>query len=192
MNNPLKKGDALLIVDAQVDFFPGGALPVPDGEAILPVINEWIQAASENNIPLFFSRDWHPNNHCSFKENGGEWPMHCVQHTKGASLHPGIHLPSSPLFINKGQEAAEEAYSAFMATTEEDVSLITLLNEKNIKRIWLAGLAEDYCVYETALAGRAHGYEVNLILNATKPIAIESGLNALLKMEESGVVIHRT
>jgi nicotinamidase/pyrazinamidase len=190
MKNPFRKGDALLVVDAQVDFFSGGALPVADSNNILPVINVWIQAAQEKGIPIFFSRDWHPANHCSFKEQGGLWPKHCVQNSEGARIHPQIILPHSAIIIDKADDPEEEAYSVFQAKTRQGIHFNSLLKEKKIKRLWVNGLAQDYCVFETILDARKKGYEVRLILKGTKPISKEGGQAALFKLEAAGVIIY--
>lgn len=189
MKNRLEKNDALLIVDAQIDFFPGGALPVARGDEIIPVINDWIAAALEKNIPIFASRDWHPFNHCSFKERGGPWPVHCVQHSEGARIHPQINLPENAIIINTAENPEKEGYSAFEGKSFEGVSLNQLLKQKNIQRIWINGLALDYCVCESALDAKQFGYEVHLLLAGTKPITQDTGEKALKRMEDAGVII---
>jgi nicotinamidase/pyrazinamidase len=189
MKNPFQTGDALLVVDAQVDFFPGGALPVAGSNTILPVINAWIQAAEEKGIPIFFSRDWHPANHCSFKEYGGLWPRHCVQNSVGASIHPQIALPQRAIMVDKAQNPEEEAYSVFQAKTRQGIPFDSLLKEKKITRLWVSGLAEDYCVFETILDARKKDYAVRLILKGTKPISKEGGQTALFKLQAAGVMM---
>ncbi len=186
-----KSGDALLIVDAQNDFFPGGALPVPEGDKIVPVINNWIKTAEKNQLPIIFSRDWHPKNHCSFQAQGGSWPSHCVQNSQGAEIHPEIYFPAASILVNKGEEPDKDAYSAFKAKTKQGVTLDFILNQHSIKRIWLCGLAQDFCVLETALDARKFGYEVKLILEGTKSITEESGQLALAKMQAAGVDLHK-
>src|SRR5690606_14055706 len=103
MAQELKPGDALLIVDVQNDFLPGGALPVPEGDKVVPVLNEWIAAAREANIPVYASRDWHPFNHMSFEQEGGIWPPHCVQDTPGAQFYPELDFSEGEFIVlNKG------------------------------------------------------------------------------------------
>src|SRR5690349_9197046 len=103
MNPPaLGPSDALIIVDVQNDFCPGGALPVPEGDRVVPVLNRWNEAASAGGATVVASRDWHPAGHVSFRERGGPWPPHCVQDTKGAAFHPGLRLPADVLIVSKG------------------------------------------------------------------------------------------
>lgn len=189
MKNCLKKGDALLIVDSQIDFFPGGALPVADGDKIIPIINEWIAAAQENNIPIFASRDWHPANHCSFKDYGGHWPTHCIQNSTGANIHPDINLPKETIIIDKADDPKKEAYSAFEGKTKQGILLIQVMKEQKIRRLWINGLALDYCVCESALDARNNGLEVHLILKGTKPTSEKTGAKALQRMRRAGVMV---
>ncbi len=107
---------ALVIVDVQNDFCPGGALPVPDGDKVVPVLNEYIRIFLEKGAPIYATQDWHPPNHLSFKEQGGIWPPHCVQGTKGAEFHPDLALPGEAAVITKGSDPKEEAYSGFQGT----------------------------------------------------------------------------
>src|SRR5438034_440573 len=97
----MENGDALLIVDVQNDFCPGGALAVREGDQVVPVLNEWIEKAKRQTIPVYASRDWHPAGHISFKERGGPWSPHCVQGTPGAAFHPALKLPSNAQIISK-------------------------------------------------------------------------------------------
>ncbi len=189
MKSRFKQGDALVIIDAQNDFFPGGALPVDEGHQIIPVINAWIEASLDEGIPVYASRDWHPINHCSFKEQGGPWPMHCVQESKGAEIHSDINLPSDTILVDTAFESSKEAYSAFQGQTQEGISLDEAMKLSGIKRIWLVGLAQDFCVCETALEGRKKGYTVLLITKGTRPIHEETGEDALERMQNAGVLI---
>jgi nicotinamidase/pyrazinamidase len=112
----LRDGDALLIVDVQNDFCPEGALPIPDGDHPVPVLNEWIAAAGRAGIPIYASRDWHPRGHPSFDSEGGPWPAHCLQDTEGAAFHPGLHLPEDVVVVTKGTRFDRDQYSAFDET----------------------------------------------------------------------------
>jgi nicotinamidase/pyrazinamidase len=191
MKPRLKKGDALLIIDAQNDFFPGGALPVAEGDSIISIINAWIEAAAQENVMIFASRDWHPINHCSFKEQGGPWPIHCVQDSNGAKIHSEIKLPEDCILIDTAADPQKEAYSAFQGFTQKGQPLNDTMKAKGIQRLWLTGLAQDFCVCESALEGRKNGYEVHLLIKGTKPIHEETGEDALQRMRAAGVIIEK-
>jgi nicotinamidase/pyrazinamidase len=182
----LRAGDALVIVDLQRDFCSGGALPIKGGDAIVPVVNDWIIRAQESGIPTFASRDWHPANHASFKAQGGPWPAHCVQNTRGASFHPALQLPAAATVITKGDHVDREQYSAFHET-----NLATLLRAARVRRVFVAGLAQDVCVRATALDALREGFDVHLLAAATRPVSPEAGEQALRQMEAAGVTIEQ-
>jgi len=166
----LKGGDALLIVDVQNDFCPGGALAVPEGDAVVPVLNRWIGEAEKIGVPVFASRDWHPANHVSFKERGGPWPPHCVQGTMGAAFHPDLKLPRDTQIISKATDPDADSYSAFGGT-----NLADLLRRAHIKNVWIGGLARDYCVRATALDAIREGFKVHVITDATRAVDVKAG-----------------
>ena len=184
----LEPGDALLVVDVQNDFCPGGPLAVPEGDRIVPEINRWIELAVERGVPVFASRDWHPKNHVSFKERGGPWPPHCIEGTPGAAFHPGLRLPPNATVISKAAHPDKDNYSAF-----GDSDLAERLRVTSTKRVWIGGLALDYCVKETAVDARRLGYEVHLIANATRAVNVHrgDGARALKRLENMGVIIER-
>src|SRR5437868_8766178 len=122
-----ESGDALLLVDPQNDFCPGGSLPVPEGDQVMPVLNEWSAAAEIAGSPIFISRDRHPARTTHFKEFGGVWPPHCVAGTHGADFHPLLRVPSTAVIVSKGMGEAEDAYSAFQARDDRDRLLAALL-----------------------------------------------------------------
>lgn len=177
-----RPGDALLIVDVQLDFCPGGALPITDGDAVVPVLNRWIERAVRAGIPVYASRDWHPVGHLSFEEEGGPWPPHCLQDTDGARFHPDLALPETTIEITKGVRFDQDQYSAF-----DQTGLAHELRKRGITRIWLGGLAEDVCVSATALDARREGFEVWLINEATRPVTPEGGREARQRMAQAGV-----
>jgi len=183
-HDALRTGDALLIVDVQKDFCPGGALPVDRGDAIVPVLNEWIAAAKSAGIPIIASRDWHPREHVSFESAGGSWPAHCVQDTEGASFHPNLRLPEGTLIVTKGTRFDKDQYSAF-----DDTGLAKALRDRGILRLWIGGLAQDVCVRDTALDAVQEGFEVHLIPRGSQPLSLTSGKAALQEMESGGVVV---
>ena len=166
----LKSGDALLIVDVQNDFCPGGALAVRDGDAVVPVLNRWVAEAETNGVPVFASRDWHPANHVSFKERGGPWPPHCVEGTRGAAFHPDLRLPRNVQIISKAMDPDADSYSAFGGT-----DLAGRLRRAQVKTVWIGGLAQDYCVRATALDAIREGFEVHVITDATRAVNLRPG-----------------
>lgn len=177
-------GDALLIVDMQKDFCPGGALAVEGGDDVVPVINEWIAAAQQAQLPVFASRDWHPVDHVSFQHRGGPWPVHCVQDTPGAEFHPELQLPDNAVIVSKGTRFDQDAYSAF-----ENTGLGDYLKEHGIQRLWIGGLAQDICVQDTVLAARQEDFAVHVIAAATRPVDPAAGEEAFERMREAGAVI---
>jgi len=181
----LKQGDCLLIVDMQNDFMPWGSLPVPDADKIIPVLNSYIELFYKKGLPIFASRDWHPPNHCSFKENGGSWPSHCVQHTKGAEFADGLRLPENVIIISKATDPEKEAYSAL-----QDTELAQLLRQNKIKRCFVGGVATEYCVLSTVLDLLKLGYKTYVLRDAIKGVNInpKDEEKALEEMKKKGVV----
>lgn len=180
----LRPGDALLIVDVQPDFCPGGALPIADGDAVVPVLNRWLAAARKLGVPVYASRDWHPLGHLSFKPQGGDWPPHCVQDTPGAAFHPALQLGTQTVKIAKGVRFDKDQYSAF-----DETGLAERLRADGIKRLWVGGLAQDVCVAATVADGCAAGFEVHVILDATRPVTEEGGKAANKRMQQAGAIL---
>ena len=163
--------DALVVVDMQNDFMPGGALPVPKGDKIIHRLNEYIKLFESKGLPVFFTRDWHPENHISFKGHGGIWPPHCVQNTEGAEFHRDLYIPKDNKFIiSKGTSQDFDAYSGFQGTILE-----SLLRERGIRRIFVGGVATDYCVKNTAIGGLNLGFEVFVLEDAIKGVDLNPG-----------------
>ena len=160
--------EALVVVDFQNDFAPGGALAVPDGDAIAPRVQELI--ASGRFDLVVATRDWHPPDHGSFAEQGGPWPPHCVQGTPGAELHPSVPRDRVDVVLDKGQDPGTDGYSAFDGT-----DLAALLRERGVDRITLVGLATDYCVKNTALDALREGFEVAVDREGVRGIDVEPG-----------------
>lgn len=180
----LKRGDALLIVDVQNDFCPGGALPIPGGDEVVPVLNRWIVAAGEEGVPIYASRDWHPRGHPSFEREGGDWPVHCLQDSEGAAFHPDLRLPADALVVTKGTRFDQDQYSAFDQTGFEQ-----RLRKDGVRRLWVGGLAQDVCVCATVLDARRHGFAVTLVPEGSLPVSRETAEDALREMREAGAVI---
>lgn len=177
----LQQGDALIVVDVQNDFCPGGALPIEHGDRVVPVLNEWMAAAEARGVPIFASRDWHPQGHVSFEERGGPWPPHCLQDTEGAAFHPALQLPASTVKVTKGTRFDQDQNSAF-----EQTGLAEELLACAVERLWVGGLAEDVCVRATVLDGRKAGFDVHLINDATRPVTYSGGAAARAEMEAAG------
>jgi nicotinamidase/pyrazinamidase len=182
--NALQDGDGLLLVDVQKDFCPGGALPVEEGDRIVPVLNRWIQAAQEKGVPVYASRDWHPVDHESFREEGGKWPMHCIQDSDGARFHPDLRLPDNVVKVTKGVRFDQDQNSVF-----DQTGFAKRLERDGVKRLWIGGLALDVCVLASVLDARQVGFEVRVLKKATRPVTAEGGERALEKMERAGARI---
>lgn len=175
---------ALIVVDVQRDFCPGGALPVPEGDRVVPVLNDWIEAAQQAGALLVFSRDWHPHGHPSFMTEGGPWPEHCLQDTPGAAFHPDLHVPLEAYLVSKGTRFDKDQYSAF-----DDTGLAAFLDKRGVRRVILGGLARDVCVKATALDARRAGLDVFLIDEAACALSPEAGREADQEMRAAGVAI---
>jgi len=175
--------DALIIVDVQKDFLPGGSLPVPSGDDVIPVLNDYISLFKMAKSKVFATRDWHPLNHVSFKEFGGPWPPHCVQETDGANFHPDLKLPENVTVISKAMDPKRESYSGFDGTTLADE-----LRKGEVSRIFVGGLATDYCVKNTILDGLSLGFDVVLLSDATRGINVKAddSEKAVLAMRSGG------
>jgi len=165
-----KPGDVLLVTDIQNDFLPGGSLAVAGGDAVVPVLNRYIDAFVARGLPVFATRDWHPAGHCSFAAQGGPWPEHCVAGSRGAEFAPGLGLPADATLISKATVPDREAYSSFQGT-----DLDQRLRAAGIRRIFIGGLTTDYCVLETTRDARRRGYEVMLLTDAIRAVDVESG-----------------
>jgi nicotinamidase/pyrazinamidase len=182
MTNEIKPGDVLIVVHVQQDFCPGGALPIEQGDAVVPVLNRWIAAAVSRGVPVYASRDWHPLGHVSFAEQGGPWPPHCLQDGDGARFHPCLALPASVVKVTEGVRFDRDQNSAF-----DETGLAVRLHGDGIKRLWVGGLAEDVCVLATVLDGRREGFDVRVIENATRPLTAPGGEKAREAMRKAGV-----
>jgi nicotinamidase/pyrazinamidase len=159
---------ALIIVDVQNDFTPGGALAVPHGDVVLQRINALAESGDYDLVVA--TRDWHPPDHGSFAEHGGPWPVHCVQGTEGAELHPDLDRSHIDVVVEKGHDPATEGYSGFDGTGLGD-----LLDERGIDQVTIVGLATDYCVKNTALDALTQGLRVIVDSTAVRGVEVEEG-----------------
>jgi nicotinamidase/pyrazinamidase len=183
----VQPGDALIVVDVQIDFCPGGALPIPEGHAVIPVLNRWIAASARAAIPVYYSYDWHPPGHVSFRESGGQWPPHCVQHTDGARFHPNLQRPAAALVVAKGVRLDRDQYSAF-----DETGLAADLRTRGVTRLWIGGLAQDVCVRATVLDARREGFEAIVIADGTRPVSLRGGQSADEDMRKAGARFETT
>ncbi|MBY4676829.1 bifunctional nicotinamidase/pyrazinamidase [Marinobacterium arenosum] len=177
------EGDALILVDLQRDFLPGGSLAVAEGDRVIPVLNHYIERFQAHDLPIFATRDWHPANHCSFQAQGGPWPPHCIQHSEGASWAPGLALPAAARIISKADSPAQDAYSGFQQT-----DLAHQLRQRGCKRLLIGGLATDYCVLNTVLDALKEGFEVLLLTDGIRAVNVQpdDGARAIERMQTAG------
>lgn len=160
---------ALVIIDVQNDFCPGGALAVPEGDAVAPVLSEYARQFAARGEPVFASRDWHPEITRHFRDHGGDWPVHCVQGSPGAAFHPDLRLPPGTVVVTKGDDPDGDGYSAFQAHHRGKL-LPDLLRDRGITDLYVGGLATDYCVKATVLAGLAAGIRTTLLIDASRGV----------------------
>ena len=177
---------ALIAVDVQTGFKPGGSLPVPDGNAVVPVLTAVMPQADY----IILSRDYHPNDHMSFVRNGGIWPAHCVQGTADADIddHLLAAAGAGHTIISKGTDSAVEAYSAFDGTDHDGFKLVELLRNSNVSKVIVGGLATDYCVKATVLDALKDGFETLVLTDGVRAVDVEpgDGQRALEEMQAAG------
>jgi nicotinamidase/pyrazinamidase len=179
---------ALLIVDVQLDFCPGGSLAVADGDAVVPVLNRYSSLFWKRGSPIFASRDWHPADSAHFKEHGGAWPPHCVQETRGAQFHPDLLLPKGTIVISKGVTRWDDGYSALQGVTENGTQLPLLLKHMALDHLYVGGLATDYCVKASVLDALKAGFAATLLTDAVRAVELETGdaAQAVAEMRQAG------
>lgn len=180
-------GDALIVVDVQNDFLPGGALAVPEGDAVIGPLNRYMEEFARRGLPVFATRDWHPRDHCSFAAQGGPWPPHCVAETEGAAFAPDLRLPASAEIVSKALDAGADAYSGFQGT-----ALAARLRELGVRRVFVGGLATDYCVRATVLDALAAGFEAVVLADAVRAVEVRAGdgARALEEVAARGARVH--
>ena len=170
MSYEIGKDSALIVVDVQKDFCPGGSLPVPHGDKVVPILNMYLQQFEEADAPIYATRDWHPPNHISFMSQGGPWPSHCIQNTEGAEFHEDLKLPRSTIVVSKATNPDKEAYSGFDETT-----LGEELRRKSVRKVFVGGLATDYCVKSTVLDAIVLGFKTVLLEDAVQGVDVRPG-----------------
>ena len=181
----LDRGDALLVIDMQVDFLPGGALGVAGGHETVAPINHLIELFRAQGLPVFASRDWHPDDHCSFAAQGGPWPPHCVAGSAGAEFAAELALPDDAIVVSKADTSALDAYSAFAGT-----ELSNQLRAREVTRVTVCGLATDYCVLNTVSDALEEGYDTLIVPEAMRAVEVKpgDGSRAMDRMVARGAV----
>jgi nicotinamidase/pyrazinamidase len=179
----LQTGDALIAVDVQNDFLPGGSLAVPEGDAVVPALNRYVAAFGARALPVYATRDWHPPDHCSFNAQGGIWPPHCVAATRGAEFAGDLALPPTAVIISKAATREADAYSGFAGT-----DLAARLRAGRVTRLFIGGLATDYCVLNTVRDALAADFDVLLLADAIRAVDVHpgDGARALGEMQQLG------
>jgi len=187
----MEKKAALVVVDVQNDFCPGGALAVSHGDQVVAVLNRYIGRFADAGLPIFATRDWHPEKTTHFKAFGGIWPVHCVQGTFGAEFHRALRLGGEAMIVSKGMAADSDSYSGFDAVDCAGVGLADLLNRSGVTLICVGGLATDYCVKQTVLDGRGRGFNVMLLKDAIRGVDLTPGdsARALRAMLDAGAEV---
>ncbi|MBI4478356.1 MAG: isochorismatase family protein [Acidobacteria bacterium] len=195
-NTRTRKADnpALIVVDVQRDFCPGGALPAEGGDRILPALNRHLAEARALGILVYVSRDWHPAVTNHFKLYGGPWPVHCVQDTPGAEFHPALEVPPDAIVISKGQDPTRPGYSAFDGCIPAGKPLLADLRDRGVDRLYVAGLTSEYCVKQTVLDARKAGLDVSVLTDAIAGINAQRGDTdrALAEMADAGADLTTT
>ena len=178
--------DALIVVDVQNDFCPGGSLEVAGGDLVATTMTAVAQELSAKGVLVFATQDWHPPGHSSFKEQGGPWPPHCVQGSEGAQFHPNLRLPPGATIVRKGSDPQVDAYSGFL-----DSDLEERLRRGGVRRVFVGGLATDYCVVNTVLDALKGGFETHVMTDAIAAVNVSpgDGEKAIEQMRAGGAVI---
>lgn len=177
---------ALLVIDVQNDFCPGGSLAIEQGDKVVGPLNRIIDAFSSKGLPVLFTRDWHPQNHVSFLTRGGRWPPHCMQGTQGARLHPRLKVPRASIVVDKGDNSEKEAYSGFQGT-----GLETILRALDVDEVFLGGIATEYCVKETAFDALRRGFRTSVMEDCVRAVEARKGdgRRALEQVEKHGATL---
>ena len=180
-----EKQRALIVVDVQNDFCPGGSLAVPHGDEVVTPLNKLISRFLERGEPVFKSRDWHPATTKHFATYGGTWPVHCVQNTKGAEFHSELLDDIHIRVISKGL-GDTDCYSAF-----DETDLALQLQRLGVEEVWVGGLATDYCVKSTVLGALRQGFKVKAVEDAMRPVDLQpgDGERAIEEMRQAGATI---
>ena len=182
---------ALILVDVQNDFCPGGALAVSEGDAVVGPLNVYARDFAAAGSTVVATRDWHPARTGHFQQFGGIWPVHCVQDSPGAAFHPNLALPEGTIVVSKGDDPEADGYSAFEARTPEGKSLLDVLRERGVTDLYVGGLATDYCVKSTVLDGLKSGLRTVLLVDAVRGVNLqpEDSERAIDEMVRAGAEV---
>jgi nicotinamidase/pyrazinamidase len=177
---------ALIVVDVQNDFCPGGSLAVADGNDVVAPLNKLMKEFLDRGEPVYKTRDWHPEKTKHFATYGGTWPIHCVQNTDGAEFHPDLLQDPRITVISKGFDERADGYSGFDGT-----QLAQLLRDEGVNEVWVGGLATDYCVKQTVIDGISNGFKVKALAEAMRPVNVnpDDGRKAIAEMKAAGAEI---
>jgi nicotinamidase/pyrazinamidase len=168
----MQPNDALIVVDVQNDFCPGGSLAVREGDAVVPVLNRAIENFTAAGLPVFATRDWHPEHTRHFNTHGGPWPPHCIRGTRGGDFHSQLALNDGVIVVSKGMDADADSYSGFQGVDAAGVALQELLRRRGVERVFVGGLATDYCVKHTVLDALKDGFKVVLLLDGMRGVDV--------------------
>jgi nicotinamidase/pyrazinamidase len=188
---PHEKAPALLIVDVQNDFCPGGALAVTGGDQVVPVLRRLAARFAALGLPVYASRDWHPPESTHFAAQGGDWPVHCVQGTDGARIREDLELPRSAAIVTKGQGINDQGYSALVGDVAGRGSLLEDLHARGVNHVYVGGLATDYCVRHSVLDALQQGFSVTVLTDAVRAVNMtaDDGNRALDEMRTAGATL---
>ena len=177
---------ALIVVDVQNDFCPGGSLAVAQGDEVVAPLNKLMKEFLDRGEPVYKTRDWHPEKTKHFAAYGGTWPVHCVQNTRGAEFHPDLLDDPRITTISKGFDERADGYSGFDGT-----QLAQLLRDEGVEEIWVGGLATDYCVKQTVFDGLRNGFKVKALADAMRAVNVnpDDGKKAVEQMREAGAEV---
>lgn len=189
-----ERTSALLIVDVQNDFCPGGSLAVAEGDQVVPVMSRLAERAGALGMPVYASRDWHPSDSRHFLAGGGAWPVHCVADTPGARLHPALRLPTSAAVVSKGTGVDEHGYSVFEGTVPGRGAFADDLRARGVTHLIVGGLATDYCVRASVLDARRHGLDVTVVEDGIRAVDVNpgDGARAIEEMKAAGAALARS
>ncbi len=185
---------AILVVDVQRDFCPGGALAVSGGDRVVPVLNQILLAAHSRRIAIYATRDWHPSDSSHFLAGGGPWPVHCIAGSPGACFHADLGLPEDALIVNKGTTPKSDGYSAFEGCLADGTPLADNLSHRGITNLVIGGLATDYCIRHSVLDAIRGGWRVTLVTDVIEAVELTpgDGKRALAEMRDAGADLLRS